>query len=308
MWFVYALLTVIAWGTADLFYKKGADSEERYSHLKTAITVGFVMGIHAIVTLLTKKTDFSPRNLLIYLPVSAMYILSMTVGYFGLRYLELSISSPIQNSSGAVTCLLCLAVLGQKMSALSAVGVACICLGVFALGVLEKGRQPALQTADEKYRTGLKAFLMPVLYCVIDAIGTFLDAFYLDDAAATPLVGVTQENIEDVANLSYEFTFLLAAVVLLIYVRFIKKEKIGVLQHKSRCFAAVFEMAGQAVYVYAMSGNGAVAAPMIASYSIVSLLLSRLFLKEKLTAAQYVVVAVVMAGIALLGLSEGLAE
>ena len=45
---------------------------------------------------------------------------------------------------------------------------------------------------------------------------------------------------------------------------------------------------------------------MIASYSIVSALLSRIFLKEKLHAAQYALIAVVMLGIALLGLAEAL--
>ena len=72
--------------------------------------------------------------------------------------------------------------------------------------------------------------------------------------------------------------------------------------------AALFETAGQATYVYAMSGMAVVAAPMIASYSIVSLILSRIFLKEKLSAKQYVAVAIVMLGIAALGLAEGLAE
>ena len=47
---------------------------------------------------------------------------------------------------------------------------------------------------------------------------------------------------------------------------------------------------------------------MIASYSIVSLILSRIFLKEKLTKKQYAMVLTVMIGIALLGLAEGLAE
>ena len=102
MWLVYALFTFLAWGAADLFYKKGADAFEKYSHLKTSIMVGLVMGITAVITLITKDIHYNPINLLIYMPVSAMYILSMTVGYFGLRYLEVSVSSPIQNASGAV--------------------------------------------------------------------------------------------------------------------------------------------------------------------------------------------------------------
>ena len=57
-----------------------------------------------------------------------------------------------------------------------------------------------------------------------------------------------------------------------------------------------------------MAQNPVVAAPMVASYCIVSVLLSRIFLKEKLKASQYACVAAVIAGIVLLGISEGLAE
>ena len=372
MWFICALITTLAWGAADLFYKKGADEKDKYSHLKTSMIVGFIMGGHAIATLLLNDIAYDPKNLIIYLPVSAMYILSMTVGYFGLRYLELSISSPIQNSSGAITCILCLVILGQTMDWLSAGAVILICAGVFALGLLERIKlkqdramlPEADKLADEKYRIGVVAFLMPILYAIVDSLGTFFDAFYLDDIDATPLVNVTEETFEDVANISYEFTFLFCGVIIFSFLMIkqaaaMKKrantkenEAMNTLKgiddeddealmraladldgketvasknteavslagefvplrfsdQVNRILAAVFETAGQATYVYAMSGNGVVAAPMIASYSIVSLILSRIFLKEKLTAKQYIAVAVVIAGIAVLGIVEGMAE
>lgn len=308
MWFVYALITTCAWGAADLFYKKGASEKDKYSHLKTAMMVGVVMGIHAVATLIITGVDYDPINLVKYLPVSLMYILSMTIGYFGLRYLMLSISSPIQNSSGAVSCILCLVLLGQTMDLLSTVAVVLICGGVFFLGLLEKREMGKPGAADRKYAIGFVAFLMPILYCIIDSLGTFLDAYYLDDFEATPLVGVTEDTLETVANVSYELTFLIAAVLIFIYIRIIKKQSVKLPEQKDRVIAAVLETAGQATYVYAMSGNGVVAAPMIASYSIVSLILSRLFLKEKLTKLQYAAVATVIVGIAILGIVEGLAE
>lgn len=308
MWFIYALITTIAWGSADLFYKRGADEADRYSHLKTTMMVGVIMGIHAIVTLAVTGVHYNPVNLLKYLPVSAMYILSMTAGYFGLRYLELSISSPIQNSSGAVTCILCLVFLKQTMDALSAAAVVIICVGVFFLGLLEKRQMDKPGVQDRKYTIGFIAFLMPVLYCIIDSMGTFFDAYYLDDYLATPLVDITEESLETVANVSYELTFLFVAVLIFIYIHLIRKEKIRLTEQKDRGIAAILETAGQATYVYAMSGNGVIAAPMIASYSIISLILSRIFLKEKLTKLQYAAVAAVIAGIALLGIVEGLTE
>lgn len=308
MWFVYALLTMLAWGAADLFYKRGADEKDRYSHLKTAMMVGFVMGIHAFVMLAVKDIGYDLKNVLIYFPVSLMYILSMVIGYFGLRYLELSISSPVQNASGAVVCILCLVFLGQTMDLLSSVAVVLICGGVVLLGVFEKQKETAFEREqNKKYKIGFVAFLMPVLYCIIDSLGTFFDAYYLDDIAKTPLVGVTEGTFEDVANISYELTFFAASVIILIFL-LCKKEKIRPIDQKDRGLAAVFETAGQFSYVYAMSGNGVVAAPMIAAYCVVSIVLSRIFLKEKLPGRQYLSVAVVVLGIILMGIAEGLAE
>ena len=304
-WFAFSLLTMLAWGAADLFYKKGADESDRCSHLKTSVMVGVVMGLHAAFTLLFGNIGYNPINLLLYLPVSSMYMLSMTVGYFGLRYLELSISSPIQNTSGAVVCILCAAFLHQRMDAPLIAAVAVIYVAIFLLGYMEKKQADALREAgDEKYRIGFIAFFMPIIYCVLDALGTFFDAYYLDDAAATPLRGVTEDTIEAVANTSYELTFFLVAVILFCYMRFVKKEKMPLKMQGPRAVAAVFETAGQFTYVYAMSDEAIVAAPMVACYSVVSMILSRVFLKEKLTAKQYVCIAAVMAGIAVLGIYD----
>lgn len=309
MWFLLALAATLLWGAADLFYKRGADEAEKYSHLKTSIAVGLVMGIHAILTLIINGGGYDFRNILYYLPVSLCYILSMTVGYLGLRYLELSVSSPVQNTSGAFVALLCFVVLGETLDMLSLTGVIAIAAGLLLLGVFE--RQSAVRMAErgeKKYSIGFVAFFLPFVYCVIDALGTFFDAWYLDDVTSTPLVGATEENIEDVANISYELTFLLVACLLAIYVFGMKKQKLSLRTSRPRLTAALFETAGQFFYVYAMSANAIGAAPMIASYSIVSVLLSRIFLKEKLEKKQYAAIVVVLLGILLMGIAEGLAE
>ncbi len=308
MWLMFALITFAAWGAADLFYKKGSVENERYSHLKTTIMVGFVMGLTAIGMLVLEDIDYKPVNLLIYLPVSLMYILSMTVGYFGLRYLELSVSSPIQNASGAASCLIMVAVLRELPSTLEGIAVILITLGVVMLGVLEKKKENAFALENnKKYKIGFIAFMMPVFYCIIDALGTALDGIYLDDVTSTPLVGVNEGNIESVANVSYMLTFLIVAVVLFVFVYLIKKEPFEIKGQKSRTVAALCETVGQFTYVYAMSGNGIVAAPLIASYCVASVVLARIFLREKLDLKQYLMVAVVFSGILLLGIYEGLA-
>ena len=305
MWFIFALITLLSWGTADLFYKKGADEKDKYSHLKTSMMVGLVMGIHAICMLLFTDMNYNFINILIYLPVSLMYILSMTIGYFGLRYLEVSISSPIQNSSGAVVCLLCLIFLKQTVDLVTAIAIILISVGIFMLGVIEKSKQKDYEELNnKKYKIGFVAFLIPIIYCIIDALGTFFDAYYLDSLELTPLKNVTELTLENVANTSYELTFLICAILIFVFLKFIKKQKLVIKEQKERASAAIFETIGQFTYVYAMSGASIIAAPMISAYSIVSIILSRIFLKEKLNKKQYAVVTIIMLGIVVLGISD----
>lgn len=130
--------------------------------------------------------------------------------------------------------------------------------------------------------------------CIIDGLGTFADAIYLDELS---LIG------EDEALLAYEFTFLICAVIAFIILK-VKKEKFFLHKEKDRCAAAVFETIGQFFFVFAMARNAIIVAPLIASYSVFSVLLSRIFLKEKLSQKQYLIVLIVMIGIVLLALAE----
>ena len=75
-----------------------------------------------------------------------MYIASMTIGYFGLRYLELSVSSPVQNASGAVACLLCLIFLGDTMDLITSVGVVLVVWASFCSAFLKRRRRSLRST------------------------------------------------------------------------------------------------------------------------------------------------------------------
>ena len=304
-WLFFSIATALLWGTAELFYKKGALPNEKYSHLKICVWVGVVMGAHAIFTLLTQDINYNPVNLIVYLPVSLLYIVSMAFSYFGMRFLEESISDPIENTSGAICSLLCVLILKESLSPLSVIAIIIIVIGVLGVGFLEnKGETQRKKNLGKKL--AIVAFCMPFVYALLDAFGSFVDIFYLDDFASTPLIGVTEDTIEDVANTSYELTFALFALGLFIFMK-AKKVKFGPIpQHKDKILAAVFETAGQFTYVYALSGNGAIAAPIISSVCIVSLLLSRIFLREKLSWKTYAFIAVVIIGILLLAVSEEL--
>ena len=306
-WLFFSIATAILWGAAELFYKKGAQPNEKYSHLKICVWVGVVMGAHAIFTLLTQDIGYNPINLIRYLPVSLFYIISMAFSYFGMRFLEESISDPIENTAGVICVLLFAIFMGDEFSVLTWVAIGVIAVGVVGVGYLENhGETPR----KKKYGKTLAvvAFCMPFIYALLDAFGTFLDdAFFLiEDVASSPLVDVTEETIEAVANTSYELTFALFALGLFIFMKS-KGVKFGsVPKHKDKILAAVFETAGQFTYVYALGGVDAVAAPILSSVCVVSLLLSRIFLKEKLSWKTYVFIGIVIVGILLLAVAEEL--
>ena len=301
MWFFFAILTAILWGMADLFYKKGSDPKDPYSHFKIVIMVGLIMGIHATGYMLLKGLSFSWSDAIQYLPVSAMYILSMTLGYIGLRYIALSIASPVQNSSGAITTILLAIFFTQTLMSIEIFSIILILSGVILLAILEKKYedQERIQKQiqiDNKYKKSFLAIFFPISYAIFDGLGTFLDGVYLDEMELIS---------EDMALLSYEYTFLFCALIIWGILK-IKKVPFHPLKEGTRTAAGLFETAGQYFYVFAMSANAIIAAPIIATYSIFSVLLARMFLKEKLTKAQYIVVLAVLIGIALLGIADEL--
>ena len=142
MWFSLALITLLCWSGSDVFSKIGCRGDDKNAHLKMLVAVGTVMGLHAAYSLLFGGVTVSWHVALTYLPVSLLYIVSMTLGYVGLRYIELSISSPICNSSGALVAVLCFLTGtlddsiqgGMKLAVMGA--VALVCIGVIGLGVV----------------------------------------------------------------------------------------------------------------------------------------------------------------------------
>jgi len=302
MWLFFTIATTLLWGLAELFYKKGSHQDEKYGHLKVCIMVGAVMGIHAIFTLLTSDISYDPMNLIAYLPVSLCYILSMACSFFGLRFIEESLADPIENTAGAMCSVLCVIFLGESIAPMIWVAIAIIVVGIVGVGYMERSGE-----VNRKSKLGSKlaiiAFAMPFCYALIDAFGSFLDIIFLE-METSPLIGVTENNIELVANVSYELTFAICGLILFVFMK-LKRVKFELPAQKDKLAAAVCETAGQLTYVYAMSGNGAIAAPILSSVCVVSLLLSRIFLKEKLTKKQYMFIAIIILGILMLAVIEG---
>ena len=302
MWFWFAVIALLCWSGSDLFSKIGCrDASDKYSHLKMVTAVGVVMGLHAAYEIFVGGVEIDMHVILTYLPVSFLYIASMAIGYVGLRYIELSISSPICNSSGAIVAVLTLITVGvgDDLPPLALVAVAIVCIGVIGLGITEANEDEALRAARQeasnyRYAKSWLAIVLPVIYCLLDALGTFADSRVLEVLN------------EDSANVAYELTFLVVGLIALVYVVGIKKQPLVPKQEVPKYTGAIFETIGQFFYIYALADTEhvAFAAPIISSYCVASVIWGRIFLKEKLSKKHYACIALVVAGIVIMGILD----
>lgn len=299
-WFWFSIIALLCWSGSDFFSKIGCrDASDKYSQYKMVTAVGVVMGIHAAIEIFVGGVEISWQVIWTYLPVSLLYIGSMTLGYVGLRYIELSISSPICNASGALVAIIAI-VSGTagKMAIAQYIAIFLACAGVIGLGFVEANEDDDLRAARQeasnyKYAKSWLALALPIAYCILDAAGTFADDLVLETLN------------EDSANVAYELTFLVAGIVSFVYTVIIEKQKLLPKAEGPKYIGAAFETAGQLAYIYALaSGESALAAPIIASYCMASVLWSRLFLKEKLSWKHYTCILVTFAGILIMGIYD----
>ena len=131
-------------------------------------------------------------------------------------------------------------------------------------------------------------------YCLLDAAGTFADNRVLETLN------------EASANCAYELTFLAAAVLSFIYVVIIRKDRLVPRMEAPKFLGAICETAGQFAYIYAIADTEhlAMSAPIISAYCAASVLWSRLFLKEKLSWKHYLMIALVVIGIVIMGVFD----
>ncbi len=359
MWFLFSIIALLCWSGSDLFSKIGCQGEkDKTAPLKMVMAVGLVMGLHAIYEIVIGGVLINWQIALSYLPVSLLYILSMAMGYIGLRYIELSISSPICNSSGAIVAIATIIMSGiGDMHWMQLAAIAIVAVGVVMLGVVEATEDSELRlkrqmASNRKYSKSWLALALPIAYCLLDAAGTFGDSLVLNtlhldfiqsnvpaefasvfqngipEFLADSEIGFSAEFLSQFtaeqgeylrrfvtemsdassasANVAYELTFFLAGVVCFIYLVLIKNEPLVAKKERPKYIGAIFETVGQFFYIYALSdeANVAMAAPIISSYCAVSVLWSRVFLKEKLSLKHYLCIGAVLVGIVIMGVFD----
>ena len=325
MWiWLVAIIAMLFWSGSDIFSKIGSKQTDKLSHYKVGIAVGLVMGVHALYMVFIEGVPFALSDIVTYLPASLLYIVSMVVGYIGLRYIELSISSPICNGSGAVAALLCMVIFGVTfnpeadgnaifLNGWIIAGLALVILGIIGLGFVDNTEDAELralrqQKANRKYAKSLWAILLPVLYCIIDALGTFVDTLIAgdyEDALALRMPNLAGDEVElltgDILNTAYEFTWFFVAIIFAIYVFAIKREKIDLKYDGTKLLGGICETIGQVFYMRVVVAGYVPGLVIISAYCMVSTVWGSIFLKEKLSWKHYLCIAAAFIGILILG-------
>lgn len=291
-----ALLATFFWGLSDTAFKKSTKPEDKYSHFRIIFIIGLFMGLQAVYELYKLYKGggtYSLNTIWIYIPISFLYILSMAVDFYGYRYLRISVGSPIASTSGAMAGILSWLVLKNEMTPVKFVAIMMIFFALIVMAYLEnKDQQEGKLGKNEIAKLGATALIFPITYAIVDAVATFLDEHYMTSL-------MTPEE----ALISFELTFFLVGVLAIAYIKLIKKDKEAVI-NAPLTLGGIAETAGQFFYVYALSGDGVVTAPIMSLDGVFASILGVLLLKENLNKKQYLTIAVIGLGVFLLGFFE----
>ena len=143
------------------------------------------------------------------------------------------------------------------------------------------------------------ALLFPIAYNLVDALSMV--------AMAIMVSGETEATIPDMDFFFFEcLAFSLIAIIVWLYMLIAKKYAYNPFRktEASRLGAAGCESLGTMMFTFAVGMDPILTAPITSSYCFVTIILARIFLKERLTKKQYLSLLFVVVGIALLGISE----
>ena len=294
MWLLFAVLTVIFWGTSETIFKKSSKGDENSVPHLLAYN-GIFFGISGVIYMLIvyKGFNFDFTNVLKYLPIASVYILSMFSYYQAMKRVKISLISPIVNSSCVITVLLSVFILKQYPNMAQTVAIILIIGSIIMLSLnknndedIEKGIKSKL-----KINIYLIGIIFALGYFILDGLASFLDEYTLEGAM-----------IEEDILIAYALIYLVVGIFSYIYLK-LKDKNYSFKLDKWKFGGSILETAGQYMYIYALgAGNASIISPFIASYSIITIILSRIFLKEKLKPYQYLWIALIIIGVGILSI------
>ena len=313
-WLLLTLSCIILWGFTDILLKKSLNHSDPLSQYKTFIWIGLVAVPVCVVMAICSDTlsasiRIVARNPYI-IPVNIFYVIALFFGLLGAKHLDASVVSPLENIDGAITAIILYLFflftgrsnVTDSIGIADIVGMVVITVGIVLLGIQEQKLSQQEDHLDEnkkKHRLGALALLFPIVYNLADAVSMV--------ATGVMVSGEMEFSIPDIDYIFFEsFAFSIFALLVWLYMLIAKKHMYHPFKKTERycCGAAICETLGTTAFTFAVAISPVLTAPITSSYCLVTIILARIFLKERLTKKQYLSLALLVAGIALLGVSE----
>lgn len=313
-WLILTISCILLWGLTDILLKKSLHHSDSLSHFKTFIWIGLVMAPAGCIVALCSDTLLQSIGMLadeFYLiPLCALYVFAMFFGLLGAKHLDASVVSPLENIDGAIAAIILYVFflltdrhhITESIGVMDMVGAVAITVGVIFLGIQEhklSKQEINFEDNKKKHRLGALALLFPIAYNLVDALSIV--------AMGITVSGEAEASIPDIDFFFFEcLAFTLIAIIVWLYMLIAKKYMYNPFKKTelSRIGAASCETLGTLTFTLAVGINTILTAPIVSSYCLVTIILARIFLKERLTKKQYLSLILVLLGIALLGISE----
>lgn len=311
MWLICVLACISLWAVTSILYKKGANKEDSLIHYKFSISVGIIFFIIAIVFLIIRDEEISILESAIHFwPMTLfgiVYAIGNTYTFKGYLYNDASIEAPIENTANGF-CLIILitvfAIMGNAesiweiLSPFELTGIVCIFLGLTFISIIQHKESKA-QGKTRLFRSGATALIFPIIFSMMDGLETIITGVCLDKT-----FGYAMPVDDSVIIIGIEYGFF--ALGFWIYVSVKEKRVFNPFTKSNAPFAggAVCDNVAIVFYANAMASNAVATDPFLAVYPVITILLSRILLKEKLSIKQYLSLALILLGSVFVVLGE----
>lgn len=320
-WFLLTLACVILWSVTDILYKASSPQNDPLSHYKTFVWIGIVMALAGGIMstwsdTLLDSIKVVKDNLLYLVPLGLIYAAALFFGLLGKKHLAASVVSSLENIGGALVAIIIYyyylltgyVLPSYDFGVIDFIATVFIIIGVILLGREEQSllkQEVNLEEDKKKHRFGALALFFPILYTLIDVFSV------AEIGGVSGNSGITDAEDEIFIPSMDFFIFECVGIAIVslcvwLYLWIVKKQLYNPFQPEEfiRCSAATGETFGTMTFIFAAAINPVLTAPITSFHCILTIVLARIFLKERLTKKQYISLGFVVLGIVLLGFAD----
>lgn len=320
-WFLLTVSCVILWSVTDILYKASSPQNDPLSHHKTFIWIGIVMALAGCIMstwsdTLLHSMQVVKEDLLYLVPLGLIYAAALFFGLLGKKHLAASVVSSLENIGGALVAIIIYyyylltgyILPSYEFGVVDFIATVSIIIGVILIGRDEQALMRAevhLEEDKKKHRLGALALFFPILYTLIDVFsvaetGGISGNSGIMDAADEIFIPAIDFFVFECAGIA------LVSILVWLYLLIAKKHAYNPFQPEEyvRCAAAMGETFGTMTFIFASAINPVLTAPITSFHCLVTIVLARIFLKERLSKQQYISLGFVVLGIVLIGFAD----